>query len=50
VRENLGDFRKSIQILTLLSPLPHVSLPFTKMNVLLYDLKKDAINEFGINY
>jgi hypothetical protein len=49
-RKNLGDFRKSIQILTFLSPLPHVSLPFTKMNVLLYDLKKDAINEFGINY
>jgi hypothetical protein len=30
VRENLGDFRKSIQILTFLSPLPHVPLPFTK--------------------
>jgi hypothetical protein len=45
VRENLGDFRKSIQILTFLSPLP-----FTKTNVLHYDLKKDAINEFGIKY
>jgi len=30
VRENLGDFRKSIQILTFLSPLPHVPLTFTK--------------------
>ena len=48
--ENLGDFRKSIQILTFLSSLPHVPLPFTKTNVLLYDLKKDAINEFGIKY
>jgi hypothetical protein len=50
VRENLGDFRKSIQILTFLFPLSHVPLPFTKMNVLHYDLKKDAINEFGIKY
>ena len=37
VRENLGDFRKSIQILTFLSPLPHVVLPFTKTN---NDLKR----------
>jgi hypothetical protein len=50
VRENLGDFRKLIQIWTFLSPLLHVPLPFTKMNVLHYDLKKDAINEFGIKY
>jgi hypothetical protein len=50
VRENLGDFRKSIQILTFLSPLLHVPLPVTKTNVLHYDLKKDAINEFGIKY
>jgi hypothetical protein len=50
VRENLGYFRKSIQILTFLSPVPHVPLPFTKTNVLHYDLKKDAINEFGIKY
>jgi hypothetical protein len=28
----------------------HVPLPFTKTNVLHYDLKKDAINEFGIKY
>jgi hypothetical protein len=42
LRENLGDFRKSIQILTLLSPLP-----FTKRTCLHNDLKKDAINEFG---
>ena len=33
-----------------LSPLPHVPLPFTKINVLHYDLKKDAINEFWIKY
>jgi hypothetical protein len=50
VRENLGDFRKLIQILTFLSPLPHVPLPFTKTNMLHYDLKKDAINKFGIKY
>jgi hypothetical protein len=50
VRENLGDFRKLIQILTFLSPLPHVLLPFTKTNVLHCNLKKDAINEFGIKY
>ena len=50
MRENLGDFRKLIQILTFLSPLPHVPLPFTKTNVLHYDLKKGAINEFGIKY
>jgi hypothetical protein len=50
VRENLGDFRKFIQILTFLSPLPHVPLSFTKTNVLHYDLKKDAINEFGIKF
>jgi hypothetical protein len=37
VRENLGDFRKSIQILMFLSPLPHVPLPFTKTN---NDLKR----------
>ena len=37
VRENLGDFRKSIQILTFLSLLPHVPLPFTKTN---NDLKR----------
>ena len=32
MKENLGDFRKSIQILTFLSPLPHVPLPFTITN------------------
>ena len=37
VRENLGDFRKPIQILTFLSPLLHVLLPFTKTN---NDLKR----------
>jgi hypothetical protein len=45
VRENLGEFRKLNQILTFLSPLPHVPLPFTKTN---NDL--NAINEFGIKY
>ena len=40
VRENLGDFRKLIQILTFLSPLP----------LLHNDLKKDAVNEFEIKY
>ena len=39
VRENLGDFWKS-----------HVPLPFTKRMCLHNDLKKDAINEFGIKY
>jgi uncharacterized membrane protein len=38
------------QILTFLSLLPHVPLHFTKTDVLHYDLKKDAINEFGIKY
>ena len=28
----LGDFRKASKILTFLSPLPHVPLPFTKQN------------------
>jgi hypothetical protein len=32
------------------SYLPHAPLPFTKTNVLHYDLKKNAINEFGIKY
>ena len=50
VRENLGDFRKSIQISTFLSPLPHVPLPFTKRTCCTMILKKDAINEFGIKY
>jgi hypothetical protein len=46
VRENLGDFRKSIQILTFLSPLPHVPLPFTKTN---NDLKRMQLTS-GIKY
>jgi hypothetical protein len=50
VRENLGDFRKSIQILTFLSPLLHVPLPFTKRTCCTIILKKDAINELGIKY
>jgi hypothetical protein len=44
--ENLGDFRKSNKILTFLSSLSHVPLPYVLHN----DLKKDAINEFGIKY
>ena len=47
VRENLGDFRKLIHILTFLSPLPHVPLPFRKNRTMLL---KGAINEFGIKY
>ena len=50
VRENLGDFRKSIKILTFLSPLPHVPLPSTKWTCCTTILKKDAINECGIKY
>jgi hypothetical protein len=40
VRENLGDFRKSIQILTILSPLLHVPLPFTKWTCCTMILKR----------
>jgi hypothetical protein len=40
VRENLGDFRKSIQILTILSPLLHVPLPFTKRTCCTMILKR----------
>jgi len=40
VRENLGDFRKSIQILTFLSPLPHVPLLFTKRTCCTMILKR----------
>jgi hypothetical protein len=46
VRENLGDFRKSIQILTFLSPLPHVPLPFTKTN---NDLKRMQLTSLEKN-
>ena len=46
VKENLEDFRKSIQILTFLSPLPHVPLPFTKMN---NDLKRMQLTSFEKN-
>jgi len=45
-----GNFRKSIKILMFLSPLPHVPPTFHKTNLLHNDLKKDAINEFGIKY
>jgi hypothetical protein len=47
---NQSKWATSSPILTFLSPLPHVPLSFTKTNVLHYDLKKDAINEFGIKY
>jgi hypothetical protein len=40
VRENLGDCRKSIQILTILSPLLHVPLPFTKRTCCTMILKR----------
>ena len=40
VRENLGDFRKSIQILMFLSSLPHVPLPFTKRTCCTMILKR----------
>jgi hypothetical protein len=47
VRENLGDFRKSIKILTF---FPHYLMsPYLSQNERA-DLKKDAINEFGIKY
>ena len=48
MRENLGDFRKSIQILTFLSPLPHVPLPFTNTNNDLKNWARSAITEFGL--
>jgi len=48
VRENLGDFQKASKMF--LSPMPHVPLPLTKQNVLHNELRKDAIDEFGIKY
>ena len=44
VRENLGDARISIKMLTKCPPTFH------QTNVLHNDLKKDAIDEFGIKY
>jgi hypothetical protein len=40
VMENLGDFRKSIQILTFLSPTTACSPTFQKTNVLHKDLER----------
>ena len=41
MRENLGDFQKSIKILTFLSPLLHVPLPFTKRTCCTMILKRN---------
>ena len=49
VRENLGDFRKSIQILTFLSPLPHVPLPFTKRKCCTMILKRMQLTSLEYN-
>jgi hypothetical protein len=48
VRENLGDFRKSIKKNNVSFPTTACPPTFHKTNVLHNDLKKDAINEFGI--
>ena len=48
VRENLGDFRKSIQILTFLSPQPHVPLPFTKRTCCTMILKRMQLTILNI--
>jgi hypothetical protein len=46
-----GEVADFFALVSMKSPnLPHVPLPFTKTNVLHYDLKKDAINKFGIKY
>jgi hypothetical protein len=49
VRENLGDFRKSIKILTFLSPLPHVPLPFTKRTCCTMILKRMQLTSLECN-
>ena len=51
-RENLWDFWKASKSLTFLSSLPHASPnpTFHKTNILHKDLKKDAINEFGMKH
>jgi hypothetical protein len=50
VRENLGDFRRAYGYLNV-SFLPTACLSsFHKTNMLLKNLKKDAINELGIKY
>jgi hypothetical protein len=50
MRENLEDFRKSYQNFNVYFPTTACPPTFHKMNVLHNDLKKDAINEFGIKY
>jgi hypothetical protein len=50
VRENLGDFWKSIKKINVSFPTTACPPTFHKTNVLHNDLKKDAINEFGIKY
>jgi hypothetical protein len=49
VRENLGDFRKSIQILTFLSLLPNVPLPFTKRTCCTMILKRMQLTSLEWN-
>ena len=49
VREKLGDFRKSIQILTFLSPLPHVPLPFIKRTCCTMILKRMQLTSLEYN-
>ena len=49
VRENLVDFQKSIQILTFLSPLLHVPLPFTKRTCCTMILKRMQLTSLEWN-
>jgi hypothetical protein len=48
LRENLEDFRKVSKMIMFLFPLLHILPTFHKTNMLHNDLKKDAINEYGI--
>ena len=49
MRENLGDFRKLIQILMFLSPLPLVPLPFTKRTCRTMILKRMQLTSLEWN-
>jgi hypothetical protein len=49
LRENLGNFRKSIQILTFLSPLLHVPLPFTKRTCCTMIIKRMQLTSLKYN-
>ena len=49
MRENPGDFRKSIKILKFLSPLPHVPLPFTKRTCWTMILKRMQLTNLEWN-